>query len=553
MNNFKKVMYVFISILTLGLFFVIGTKTTAATLNLDLDYKVTTKRVGGLPLYKVEDHTAVVNFQTPPDAVSPYGGSAVYTDENGDTYSFDKAFVATIRYGSVDKIGFSVTNERDTVDIYYGITTSEEDFKNTNNSTTGSLYLKSGDRYSTYKTYDEVTMTSTEVKKLTISFEEWGAGNYSLDTADENRLVLFGFKINLGTPLMKVTVFDEDESQVIRVFQNETLGDLDDKPSYYFGGYYLDSEFENEFDYKNTPVTEDMTLYSKWIDNGCFNEGKYCLTSHSMEILYDWVCQFGRFGSQFTNTELNDVFMCLIGTNMSSSTYNYAFPEYDGEVRGINTIGEVSSSSNGIQINAPSSGKLVVTMSSRESTNSCNAKLINNDGTEISATSGDTYWEQNVKEFRNIEYNLKSGGTYYIGGTGMVIILEIKFIPDTVKPLVQEAVKDEFTYVRFVSIVYSDTEINNDDISFSVTMTYTNETTKTVEYTPYVVKRITQNGNTYVASLGGVDHSFDNAVNNNEYYVVYVLRFTTSKFNGCSINAKTTYQGVDYISSQALI
>ena len=240
MNNFKKVMYVFISILTLGLFLVIGTKATAATLNLDLDYKVTTRRVGGLPLYEVEDHTAVVNFQTPPDAVSPYGGSAVYTDENGDTYSFDKAFVATIRYGSVDKIGFSVTNERDTVDIYYGITTSEEDFKNTNNSTTGSLYLKSGDRYSTYKTYEEVTMTSTEVKKLTISFEEWGAGNYSLDTADENRLVLFGFKINLGTPLMKVTVFDEDESQVIRVFQNETLGDLDDKPSYYFDGYYLD-------------------------------------------------------------------------------------------------------------------------------------------------------------------------------------------------------------------------------------------------------------------------------------------------------------------------
>ena len=296
-----------------------------------------------------------------------------------------------------------------------------------------------------------------------------------------------------------------------------------------------------------------MTLYSKWIDNGCFNEGKYCLTSHSMEILYDWVCQFGRFGSQFTNTELNDVFMCLTGTNMSSSTYNYVFPEYDGEVRGINTIGEVSSSSNGIQINAPSGGKLVVTMSSSEWRDSCNAKLINNDGAEISATSGDTYWEQNVKEFRSIEYNLESGGTYYIGGTSLVVILEIRFIPDTVKPLVQEAVKDEFTYVRFVSIVYSDTEINNDDISFSVTMTYTNETTKTVEYTPYVVKRITQNGNTYVASLGGVEHSFDNAVNNNEYYVVYVLRFTTSKFDGCSINAKTTYQGADYISSQALI
>jgi len=166
MNKIKNVFLVFISILTLGILFSVNANVNAATLNLDLDYKVTNQMPGGLALYEVSDHMAVCNFQSPPDAISPYNNSSLYTDSNDDTYSFNKAFVAKYRYDSPDRLTFSVTNKRDTLDLYYGITTSEEDFKNTNNSTTGSVYLKSGDRYSTYKTYDEVTMTSTEVKSL---------------------------------------------------------------------------------------------------------------------------------------------------------------------------------------------------------------------------------------------------------------------------------------------------------------------------------------------------------------------------------------------------
>ena len=166
--------------------------------------------------------------------------------------------------------------------------------------------------------------------------------------------------------------------------------------------------------------------------------------------------------------------------------------------------------------------------------------------------NGDTY-SFNKAFVATIRYNLESGGTYYMGATSLCIIFEIRFTPDTVKPLVQEAQADGYTYVRFISIVYSEFEIDPNDISFSITMTYNDETTKTVNYTPYVVKRITQSGNTYVASLGGVDHSFDNSINNNEYYVVYVIRLTTSKFEGCSVCGKTTYQDVEYTSSQATI
>ena len=41
--------------------------------------------------------------------------------------------------------------------------------------------------------------------------------------------------------------------------------------------------------------------------------------------------------------------------------------------------------------------------------------------------------------------------------------------------------------------------------------------------------------------------------NATEYYVVYVIRFTTSKFTGCKVSATTTFAGNDYTSSQVTI
>ena len=213
----------------------------------------------------------------------------------------------------------------------------------------------------------------------------------------------------------------------------------------------------------------------------------------------------------------------------------------------------IIAATNAIKINVPTSGKLVVKMGCREWRESINAVLIDENEDEIYATSGDTHWVANSDDIRDIEYNLDSGGTYYMGATSYCIIFEIRFTPDTLKPLVQEANAQDFTYVRFVGIVYSETIIDPNDISFSITMIYPNETTKSVSYIPYVVDRITQNGNTYVAKVNGLDHSFSNSINNNEYYVVFVLKLTTAKFIGSKLYGKITYQDIEYTTSEVTI
>ena len=47
MNKIRKILLGCLFILTLGIFFSLGTKTCAANLNLDLDFKVTERRTGG--------------------------------------------------------------------------------------------------------------------------------------------------------------------------------------------------------------------------------------------------------------------------------------------------------------------------------------------------------------------------------------------------------------------------------------------------------------------------------------------------------------------------
>lgn len=151
-----------------------------------------------------------------------------------------------------------------------------------------------------------------------------------------------------------------------------------------------------------------------------------------------------------------------------------------------------------------------------------------------------------------------SAGTHVITrGSNENRLASIRLVSKTVTPLVQKAVDTEngYTYVRFVTIIKGVEEIDATDVTFSVTMDYadTSKADKTNAYTPYVVKKITQNGETYTAEVDTVSHSFDNSVNPTEYYVVYVLRLTTSKFSGNSIYATTTFNGDSYDSSSVTI
>ena len=205
-----------------------------------------------------------------------------------------------------------------------------------------------------------------------------------------------------------------------------------------------------------------------------------------------------------------------------------------------------------IGFTAPSDGTINVDFVSGSDTKSRSLAIKDSNGNQIASVSNSSGSNAVL-----LSANVESGKTYYIGSSDSGInIGKVEFVtaPEVeVTPLVQEATDTDYTYVRFVTIVSNAGEISSDDVEFSITMEYTNETTKTVNYTPYVVKRITQSGATYVADVNSVSHTFDNAINETEYYVVYVIRFTTSKFTGCKVSATTTFAGQDYTSSQVTI
>ena len=152
--------------------------------------------------------------------------------------------------------------------------------------------------------------------------------------------------------------------------------------------------------------------------------------------------------------------------------------------------------------------------------------------------------------------NVPSAGTYYIGadGSNAINIYDVSFISSSTKALSQSYTEDGYTYIRFVNIVKGAATLTTSNFNFSVTMTYAGTTnTKTVDYTSdsYVVKKITKSGDDYVDTVNNADYTF--ADHTAEYYVVFVLRLTTSKFKGSSVCGDFTYGGLTIHSTSRTI
>ena len=81
---------------------------------------------------------------------------------------------------------------------------------------------------------DDVTVY--KMRKLTVSFDSCG-----------------------GTPVNSIETFENQ--CVVAPLEPEREG-------YYFAGWYADLNSENSFDFNNTPITKNITLYAKWIKAG---------------------------------------------------------------------------------------------------------------------------------------------------------------------------------------------------------------------------------------------------------------------------------------------
>ncbi len=323
------------------------------------------------------------------------------------------------------------------------------------------------------------------------------------------------------------------------VSKGSSVEGLDDTFAYKFDGYYLDEDYENEFDYENDTIETDTELFIKWTPkNDSYFANDYRLSS---SVISPIVNQIGTATDTSENINVNNIFTIMSGVR-----------GYTSNGGAIATRGTFTTSNRCIKIdlNGQTNGVIVAKMTVGGNS-ARSAKMIEASGAEISCISGNNAWteeESNNYEIRTIEYSVEGDNTYYLGGTNSMRVFDVEFIPESVTPLVQKATDDDYTYVRFVTIIKGVEEIDATDVAFSVTMTYSDSTSKTVNYTPYVVKKITQSGATYTANVQGVSHTFDNASNSTEYYVVYVLRLTTTKFAGNSVKATTTFGGVSYTS-----
>ncbi len=294
-------------------------------------------------------------------------------------------------------------------------------------------------------------------------------------------------------------------------------------------------------DVNSIQITSDKTfyaIYSMWSVSS-----KYDLTSSQLQEGQNY---FGK------DTEIT------VETSVPGTIYTF-MPHFRMQTTSskfcVGTMAAVTTGGYAVKVSPDKKGVLVVSMTSAGGS-ARSSKMIDSNGTEISAISGNTSWtetEAKNYEIRTLQYKLDENKDYYLGGTNGMRILSAEFIPESVTPLVQKATDSTYTYVRFVTIIKGVEEIDATDVSFSITMTYSDNSSKTVNYTPYVVKKITQNNETYTATVGSATHTFDNSVNPTEYYVVYVLRLTTSKFSGNSVKATTTFGGTSYVSDSETI
>ena len=261
-------------------------------------------------------------------------------------------------------------------------------------------------------------------------------------------------------------------------------------------------------------------------------------------------------------TRANDsIFVLLPSCKVNTSSVSYDSINY---TQRIQTAGKVSFDSNnnvsskGIEFEIKKPGILrVLAMSASNSSEDAATRTLDiyKSGSKTPQFTSE-YLPVSSDDIEYTYITLDTVGVYYISSAvNNISIYNIEFFEQSVTPLVQKATDETYTYVRFVTIVKGVEEFDASAITFSITMEYadTSKDDKTNVYTPHVVKRITSNGNTYEAEVAGVNHTFDNASNPTEYYIVYVARFTTTKFAGNQVYGTVNFGGKDYTSSSITI
>lgn len=544
MNKFKKVLLGALSILTLGLFVTTGAKVNAASYeqgNVNVttttstnDTKTWTFTTGtditfsngddlyGIYIFKGNNKVAMkandcLDLYTDKNTQGGDGGSYIYVPVPENTTSGSLTVLWT---SNNSKRGLYLTSTSDDTYILSNKTAPGEtvSFNSTN--------INSDSTYGTYlKLYSYANDGKDKENKLASIKAIVVGDSYETVAADVNIDIYDGS-----------TVFS---TQTVK--EGSYLTYTPTKLGYVFGGYYTDSGLQTSFNYENTAITSSITtLYAKFTaDSNYVVASANSLDGTIVSYMLD------KLGTSNLPSEVkvtDTIYTLLTATKMQTSS----------SVACVATGGAVSTTNKGIKIEASATGKIVVSMTT-QGDSARNAKFINSSSTAITASSGNVAWDATAAanyEVRTIEYPVESAGTYYIGGDNGMRIFSIEFVAtpeETVTALQQEAVVGESTFVRFIFIISNATNIDTYDFTDALHLCLDDETNgPVVDRKPNVYTKLTSNGVAYTANVKGNEYTFDNSVNENDLYVVYIVEFTTATYSGHTINADLEYKNGTY-------
>ncbi len=181
-----------------------------------------------------------------------------YLDYNGEAHISEKALKTGGASTSSNKRYFVVDLSEYTqniqIEIYAFSESSEERF----------IYV-SKDKIDNNENKSSVGSSSANLALIKLTLD-YGHIYYIGSVASNVKFVA----INIAKASTKATVnFDVDggsEVETLEIEKDNLLEKPDDptKEGYNFVGWYIDSNFDLEFDFENTKVNEDITLYAKW-------------------------------------------------------------------------------------------------------------------------------------------------------------------------------------------------------------------------------------------------------------------------------------------------
>ena len=560
MRKLKFFILTLLSVLTLGLFVVIGSKVEAASHDIGSATVTTTTNSGDTKTwdFKVSSTKTLANGDDV-NGVVVYGG-----------YSKGSAGIPSIKKDNVGLDFFlhgyvlvPVVSENSEGTISVMLTSNSGgryiDLISNSGTVTSSVLTSKTDTMDYTFTEDDVwTINEKYYVKL---WSEVYTGNPLTPSGDTNSnsgeikmgtvsIVLSNGTYGEAATLHTVTYMDgttplkTDEEAV----DGSNISYTPKKYGYDFEGWYTDASLDSQYKVNTSTytVTGDVTLYANW--TAWTNTGitEYTLTNSAIEKIATGID--GNLSADLALTP--SIYTVMSGVAMTTTNVTLPGASSATQAPCFNTNGAVKTTGNGLKFTAPSNGTLTLWAGSGSSEERT-IKVTNGD-TDLTPSSGSVTVPASYAP-HEIVYTLEEGTTYYIGGSKGVRIYYVSFEEEaaptvTVTALQQEADSgNDTTYIRFIAIVSGVTDINSSDFTFNVYCTK-GSIEKSITRSVRTCSEIQLGGSTYSATLPGesTPHTFDGT---NEFYAVYVIEMTNATYAGCTVKAGFTYGGTEYLTS----